>query len=815
MEQAVDLVTLKLEHVYNGATSAIVCLLQKLEQASKMRDFRDLDMDAEYAWFAGTIHLSRLHWFAVEKSLAESALSPDALRLVVRQPGMLQSLQWTNQNFREIKSDHVKMRMATVGMNFRDLLIAIGMIGSPKEDSEDVNLAGAEGAGYVTEIGSEVKHLQVGDRVLAFGSISPGFATNVERHSSCCVVVPERMTNEEAATLPTVYITVLYCLVDKANLQKGQSLLIHSAAGGVGIAAIHVARWLRAEIYVTVGTEAKVEFLHRELAIPLERIFRSRDTTFLDGIMQSTNGKGVDFVLNSLSGELLHASWKCVAPGGTMLEIGKRDAIGRGQLPMGPFDENRTFTSVDVSKLALYLPTTRRLLEQVVKLYEQGHIHPIRPISVFAASKTEETLRHMQQGQHWGKIIVQFSEKDALPLTPAIPSPAFRQGVSYLLVGGTGGLGKSIADWMVQHGARNLVFLSRSAGKSDADQAFFRQLIEGGCDVKYYSGDVTDPTIVKKLVDDADVSGLPIAGVMQMAMVLSNLGVLDMDLPTWNTPIRPKVDDTWNLHQLLPKDMDFFVLFSSVAGLCGSFGQANYASANTFLDAFVQYRQHLDLAASVIDIGPVDDIGFVANNQNSFGNVQNNFNLVSEQEFLNLLQLAVASSSSPKFGQSEKRSTTSFHNPSQIAQIPGCTLPIADPQNNTTWKRDPRMSIYRNIQKVSISDSNTEGSDILRAFIASLLAETERLEDKASADLLVRAIALRVSGFLMRDEKDVDINMNLAAAGVDSLVAIELRNWWKQSLGVEVSVLELMKRGSILSLGDMAVERLKEKHRSK
>jgi len=360
---------------------------------------------------------------------------------------------------------------------------------------------------------------------------------------------------------------------------------------------------------------------------------------------------------------------------------------------------------------------------------------------------------------------------------------------------------------MVSYSAKSLIFLSRSAGKSKDDQDFFEELRQCGCEVQCYNGDVSDPELMRTVVKEAR---FPIAGVFQMAMVLRDIGVMNMDADTWAQAVRPKIDGTWNLHHHLPTELDFFVLFSSMAGLFGYFGQANYASANTFLDAFVQYRHAHGQAASVVDIGPVDDVGFVARTPGSLSGVTTNANLVSEQEFLDCLQLAIIPQLARRKSQQQQGA---YSNPSQIGQIPRCTLSITDSKNTTIWKREPRMAIYRNIEKVSTATGESEASDTVRAFVSSLIAEPGKLDNKTSPELLAGAIGVRVSKFLMKDEQEnVDLSQTLAAIGVDSLVAIELRNWWKQSFGVEVSVLELMNSGSLKQLGELAVDRLRGKY---
>lgn len=323
-----------------------------------------------------------------------------------------------------------------------------------------------------------------------------------------------------------------------------------------------------------------------------------------------------------------------------------------------------------------------------------------------------------------------------------------------------------------------------------------------------YNGDVLDPELIRTVVERARQ---PIAGVFQMAMVLRDVGVMNMDAASWAEAVRPKIGGTWNLHHNLRGNLDFFVLFSSMSGLLGYFGQSNYASANTFLDAFVQYRHAHGQAASVLDIGPMGDVGYLARTSETLSSVTTHLSVLSEQDFLDALQLAVA----PQPERCSYQQQSSYSNPSQIGMVPRSALSIADPLNTTPWKRDARMAIYRNIEKVSTTTESREGSDTVRAFIGSLVADPSKLEDQASSGLLARAIGVRVFKFLMKDDQDIELSQNLAAIGVDSLVAIELRNWWKQSFGVEVSVLELMNSGSLKQLGELAVGRLGAKYGAK
>lgn len=529
--------------------------------------------------------------------------------------------------------------------------------------------------------------------------------------------------------------------------------------------------------------------------------------------MEATNGVGVDLVLNSLSGELLHSSWKCVAPYGAMVEIGKRDMVGRGYLALAPFEDNRTFIGGEVARLLVtHKHIVARLLKLTLEQYVKGNFKPITPITTFDAENIQDAFRYMQKGSHIGKIVIKFPKEDMLPLTPTVPVPEFRGDVSYLLAGGLGGLGKAIASWMVSHGAKNLMFLSRSAGKSEEDETFLKELNVMGASTQCFPCDVANHDEVKSAIGQAS---LPIAGVMQMAMVLRDIGVLDMDLDSWNMAVRPKIEGTWNLHNLLPKDMDFFVLFSSVGGTFGYYGQSNYASANTFLDSFIQYRQNLGLAASVMDIGPVDDVGYVsrtpATREILLATIEI---LLTEQNFLDSLQLAIARSSTKYAPQKEISSLSGYQNPSHIVQALESRIPIMDPQNGSMWKRDPRMAIYRNIQKTSVVEG-AEAADHLKQFLSSMMSDPSKLDQKLCADIIAREVRNCISNFLMKGDEEIDLSSTLTDVGVDSLVAIEVRNWWKQNLGIDVSVLELMSGGSIEQLGELAAKRLKDKYLGK
>ena len=816
-ELAMSLATMELEDwSLPGAAKAVVDVIRRVGQGKEDLTSH-LDPDLEYAWVDGTVHIGRFHWYTVPEALRNSLTSPpDTKELMAHKRGLLQTLYWSGRPLPALASDEVQIDVKAVGLNFRAVLGAMGLMHGFDALGNGLETFVMEGAGYVRKIGAHITHVKVGDRVMMLGTSYAGLAASeIQCPGRFTIRIPDDLSFEDAATMPAVYVTVLLGLVDKARLEKGQSLLIHAAAGGIGIAAVQTARWIGADIYCTVGSEEKTKFLVDELGIPRDRIFHSRDTSFYDGLMAATNGVGVDCVLNSVSGELLHTTWDCVASNGCMVEIGKRDMIDRAQLALDKFEDNRAFFGIDILRQAAIKRQTTwsRLMEMTLDLYIQGHFKPIRPVSLFDATKVEDAFRYMQQGTHIGKIVVRFPErKETLPCTPATPKPSFRNDRSYLLVGGMGGLGRAIAMWMATYGAKHIIFLSRSAGKGDDDAAFIEELELMGCKVQTYSGDVSDRVLVDQIVATAS---MPIAGVMQMAMILRDIGILDMNFESYQAVIQPRVQGTWNLHNaLLEQPLDFFVLFSSVCGMVGYYGQANYAASNTFLDAFVQYRHGRGLVASVIDIGAVDDVGYLSRTPAAKETMlAMSARFISEPDFLQALHLTIVRSAMPPVLEKKVAGTRGIHFqvPSQITQVLECRLPIMDSQNNIIWKRDPRMAIYRNIEAVAI-DCVSE-TDSMKLFLAAMAENQGQLEQPGAAEFLAGQIRDQVATYLMcrDDEEPMDLGMTLSAAGVDSLVAIELRNWWKQNLGSDVSVLELMDGGSILRLGEMAAKRLKER----
>ena len=452
-----------------------------------------------------------------------------------------------------------------------------------------------------------------------------------------------------------------------------------------------------------------------------------------------------------------------------------------------------------------------RLLNSAITFFNEGKIKPISPVRVFTPDEVQDAFTFMQLGQHIGKIVIEFPqpfEESTLSqqVTQVRKKLEFDSSASYLLVGGLGGLGRAIGVWMIEHCARHLVFLSPSAGTYAAHLEYVHELKSMGCSVQLVRGSVADTQDVKRAITTA-VKSAPLKGVLQMSMVLRDQSFSKMSFQEWNTATSPKIQGTWNLHHELAStnaDLDFFVLFSSISAIIGLPGQANYASANTFLSAFAQYRSNLGLPTFAINIGGIKEVGFVAENEA----VLQRFNVyglhwISEQELLDALSLAIMSG---KKGQDQDQDQGQFVDHSSFVLGLASTVPINTSTNTTIWK-DRRMAFYHN--HCSSSSSSSSSSSPTISSLQTLLKTAKSSPDILSHYLLAHEIGLKLFSLLLKPSGDLDISMSLADLGMDSLVAVEMRAWWRQSFGFDVSVLEMLGMGTLEGLGRLAEEGLR------
>jgi aryl carrier-like protein len=445
----------------------------------------------------------------------------------------------------------------------------------------------------------------------------------------------------------------------------------------------------------------------------------------------------------------------------------------------------------------------------MMELVSKGKLKPIQLAKVSSAAAIQETFRFMQKGSHIGKIVLEIRDSAGNPQLGGtktgrqIPMK-LDSSASYLLIGGLGGLGRSISVYMVQHGARNLTFLSRNAGNGDHDQDFVHELESMGCAVQLVRGSVTNPEDVILAVEGTVA---PLKGIIQMSMVLRDQAFSRMTIDEWDSATQPKVQGTWNLHNVTQAhglDLDFFILFSSLSGILGQPGQANYAAANTFLDAFVQYRTSMNLPCTAIDIGAVEDAGYLFENEYLLRKLQGTgWRAVQESELLEALGAAMSPRQSKR--QSE-RSTSNLIEGNNFLLGIAPTVPLSSPNSSVRMRKDVRMAVYHNTGSETIQSGPS--SDILRVFLATAKKNPPIFKEPETAALIAREMGKKLYNLLLKTDEEVNISLSLTELGMDSIVAVEMRAWWKLTFGFDVSVLEMLGMGTLEALGKRAAEGL-------
>ncbi|KAL1872727.1 Type I Iterative PKS [Diaporthe australafricana] len=750
-----------------------------------LRTFDDDSGDNEYMIDQGVIHVSRvleddaknnklhlldpLHNKTISTAVIGQHSQP--MKLSVQNAGMLSSLCFDKEpgtTSISLEEDELEIAVKALSVGARDVMTVMGQL-----PSTDIGFAAA---GVVLHSGSAVAQFTPGDRVVVCQSGALCTALTVKANS--CVLMPESVTFDEAAMMPLTHCTAWYALVQRARVQKGQSILIHTAGRGVGEAAIQVAQRVGLKIMAAVKSDAMRELLRTTYEISDENIFDVKDSSFVSSVKRMTRGLGADVVLNCVAGEAMRQAAQCLSPWGTFVDIGANNTPENStSFDMGSFPRNASFTTVDLQRLAKLRPDIMTdIMRDTLEFLGGGEVEKrIAHLPVFPASQVESTFRSVATGQHGNEAVLSFSDEQVVPylnrheLVLNLDPEAV-----YVLVGGFGGLGRGIAKMLVDVGARKLYFLSRSGAESPAAQKALEYLEGRGVQVRAYTCDIADPESVRDALETCSQQLGRIRGVLQCAMVLRDALFRNMTHREWTESIRPKVQGTWNLHQNLP-EVDFFVTLGSFTTIFGNRGQGNYVAGCAFQDAVAHHRRARGMRAVTIDVGMVRDAGVLAEQgmTNTLRDFQDPYGL-DELELHNLVKMAIAGSGSGAA-------------PPQVLTGLATGGSAAAAGVDAWYLSDPKFSIMAKIGQAAAGKAGQqqEGASVH----AQLLVAKSPAE---AAAVVLEGLMGRVAEVLHTDPSEIDEHRFLHTYGIDSLVSIQIVDWALKSCESRITVLDIM-----------------------
>jgi acyl transferase domain-containing protein/NADPH-dependent curcumin reductase CurA/short-subunit dehydrogenase/acyl carrier protein len=715
--------------------------------------------ETQLAFRDGLRYVARLvpgEWPAVAAGEPGTA---QPLTLTITERGTLDKLALVEAPRRAPAAGEVEVAVVAAGLNFRDVLNALGMYEGP------AGPLGGECAGRVVAVGAGVESLKPGDDVM--GMALATFSNFVTAPAAGFIRKPANLDMEAAATIPMTFLTAELGLNRLAKMKAGDRVLIHAAAGGVGVACVRLAQRAGAEIYATAGSPEKHAFLK---SLGVKHVMSSRSLDFAEEIQRLTHGEGVDIVMNSLAGDFIEKSLSVMRQGGRFLEIGRAGIWTAEQMAAVRPD-------VEYFPILLrhdHLELIQSMLQDLAAAFESGELTPL-PRRTFALTNAVDAFRYMAQARHIGKVVLSIDR-----LEP--PAPALRADASYLVTGGLGALGLNVARWMVAGGARHVVLTSRSAPTAEASQAI-SQLETAGAVVRVIRADVSSAVDVNRLIDDISAHLPPLAGVIHAAGVVDDGMLQQQTWPRFERVFGPKILGAWHLHQhTRESSLDFFVMFSSMVSILGGPGQGNYVAANGFLDALAHHRRESGLAGLSINWGPWQGDGMAGRvSQRDLARwAEQGHGLIQEDEGLAILGRLLTQPPAP-----------------QVA-----VLPVDWPK---LFRHFPDRSEPRMLAELADRYARpASAAPVRKQRLADTLAAAPPNRRAPIVRAFVRDEALKVLG--LDAATTVDPKQPLREFGLDSLMAVELRNVMAGAVERTLPATLLFKYPTIEALGDFVLE---------
>ncbi|KAH9990456.1 ketoacyl-synt-domain-containing protein [Xylariaceae sp. FL0662B] len=770
-----------------------------------------LSPELEYIFRFGQLHTARAVKNLPANDTLRALLHPrlqkltwedsPAIKLELGTPGVLESLRFEQDVAHEKALDphDIEIEAKVWGLSRRDTLTAQGR----GDDGYDGDGLGTDCSGVVTRVGKncDSQGPKPGDRVVM---LARGCMIKFPRaHETCVIRAPARSnipSFEIASTALEPALTAYHAVIDVARVVRGDKVLVHEAVSATGQLAVQLAKMEGAEVLVTTSASPSCEreekernFLATTLGIAPEHIFSAshNTTSFAVGIKCATKGHGVDVVINTLAGDQLQASWQLLAPGGRFVDISLKD----GALFPGADvrRRNTSFTAVDI--LDLPPRVTARLLKDTLTRLDEGKIIPPILTQVFSLTEVKKAFHMLQSGDGSGRVVLVPQPGDLIPqlsFGPRGPQRCrFDENATYVIPGGLGGLGRSILAWMAACGARHLIVPSRSGASAPAAAKLVTSLSSEGVDVVTTRCDITNEAALATLFEDSKKTMPPIRGVINCAMVLSNAVFARMSFQQWSSAVNAKVAASFNLHRLLDAEkLDFFIHLSSLASINGQMASSNYAGGCSFQDALARcYR-----GVTTLNVGWIADVGLIAETAAYQRQLKewDNMQRIEARELLSIIGMVCGTKQAGKGGEAEGRPgqqvLVGLRTPADFRlRHPGRPLP-------PVLERPFLSTFSRPIGPVGAATSakpSKTSPDKAAAVNHGALFRTAA-EDKARASVVVSALSEKLARSMMMSADDVEPDRTLSAYGIDSLMAIDIRNWLHRVFCANLTILEIM-----------------------
>ena len=811
--EGLELVTLDVQHCIGLNTSKLAKTIYDVINVSFGMSERHERPEVEFAYHEDELLIPRLipdanisSYMEIASGNTKTELSrfhqPNRpLKLSVRSPGLLDSLVFIDDEVTTgpLGENEIEIRVMACGINFKDVFVALGQM------KGSTQMAG-ECAGIVTTVGCNMQtRFQPGDRVCAWNGMP--YASQARVNGNAAYRLPESISFTIGASIPVVFSTAYYSLVEVAKLQKEHAILIHAASGGVGQAAIMIAKHIGARIFATAGSEAKRQFVAEKYTIPQSNVFSSLSSVFKKGIMRLTKQRGVNVVLNSLSGAALEESWECIAKFGTFVEIGKTDIYRKTQISMEPFDLNTTFTSVDMVAVADHLPERMHsILATIMSLFEDETLQAVEPVTVRPLAEIESAFRDIQARRHTGKVVLEAGNEAEVTTVCSLPTPiCLDESATYIVSGGLGSIGQSICKLMAKRGAKHIVILSRRTLGTDEQRTIEKDLASQGAKVYIVPCDITDFGKVQKLAVWCQGELPPVKGIVQAAMVLEvslygqmilcssdsdlqDCALEQMTIAGFKIALDPKVDGTKHLITAFEStDLSFFIMLASGAGLIGSKAQGNYVAASSFQDAVAHSKSHLGTNYLSLDIGMVDDTNTIAQHGERRKNLMRGGLIpLKLQDVLTLVEYAM---SSRAWQDRKKQLAIGFGRRSLDAE-----------ENSSLLRNNLFNHLTHGVNKSTTGQVKDDAISIDKAI------ETAANIDEVFS-VVAGAIIKQLSALVAIEPEAVSLDSPMGDLGLDSLIAIELKNWILRALQAAVQTSDVVDATNLRQLLTKVMQR--------